>query len=308
MGYVVSARHKLIGQRVAIKFIRAEYVDSEDALARFKREARALVAVQSENVVRVFDYGALPDESPYLVMEYLTGRDLQQELRARGRIPLEEAAEIVLQACEGLASVHARGIVHRDIKPANLFLTRRTNGKLLVKIVDFGISKSLLGPEDESVITRSSIGSPHYMSPEQLRNARAVDARSDVWSLGVTLHRALTGALPFATDSGWRRWCRRCSRSRRASCARGGRTSRWRSRRSSLDASRRTRRIASPASRSWRTRWRRSPCRARANVDAFEARSPSSRRRRCRTRRCSTGRPRGRTSLSRRTSLGPRPS
>src|SRR6202030_3216457 len=97
------------------------YVESPEALARFKREARALVAVQSENVVRVFDYGTLPDASPYLVMEYLTGRDLQEELRLRDRLPLEEAAEIVLQACEGLAAAHALEIVHRDVKPANLF-------------------------------------------------------------------------------------------------------------------------------------------------------------------------------------------
>jgi serine/threonine protein kinase len=201
MGFVVSATHKLIGQKVAIKFIKSGYLESADALARFKREARALVAVQSENVVRVFDYGTLPDESPYLVMEYLTGRDLQHELRARGSILLEEAAEIIVQACEGLAAVHARGIVHRDIKPANLFLTKRANGKRLVKIVDFGISKAPKTHEDELTITKGSIGSPHYMSPEQLRNSRAVDARSDVWSLGVTLYRALTGELPFAGES-----------------------------------------------------------------------------------------------------------
>ena len=201
MGFVVSATHKLIGQRVAIKFIKSAYVDSEDALARFRREARALVAVQSENVVRVFDYGTLPDESPYLVMEYLTGRDLQEELRVRGTLPIDETAEIVLQACEGLLAVHARGIVHRDIKPANLFLTRRSSGKLLVKIVDFGISKAPRMSEEDLSITRGSLGSPHYMSPEQLRNSRLVDARSDVWSLGVTLHRALTGELPFAGES-----------------------------------------------------------------------------------------------------------
>jgi serine/threonine-protein kinase len=201
MGFVVSATHKLIGQRVAIKFIKATYIDSEDALARFRREARALVAVQSENIVRVFDYGTLPDESPYLVMEYLTGRDLQEELRDRRTLPIEQTAEIVLQACEGLMAVHARGIVHRDIKPANLFLTRRTSGKLLVKIVDFGISKSTRMTEEELSLTRGSLGSPHYMSPEQLRNSRLVDARSDVWSLGVTLHRALTGGLPFAGEN-----------------------------------------------------------------------------------------------------------
>jgi serine/threonine protein kinase len=202
MGFVMSATHKLIGQKVAIKFVKAAYVQSEDALARFKREARALVAVQSENVVRVFDYGTLPDETPYLVMEYLRGRDLQKELRARGRIPLEEAAEIVVQACEGLAAVHARGIVHRDIKPANLFLTQRANGKRLVKIVDFGISKAPKTHDDDDLpITKGSIGSPHYMSPEQLRNSLAVDARSDVWSLGVTLYRALTGELPFGGES-----------------------------------------------------------------------------------------------------------
>ncbi|MGO8995019.1 MAG: protein kinase domain-containing protein [Polyangiaceae bacterium] len=201
MGLVVSATHKLIGQKVAIKFVKSDYLDSDDAIGRFKREARALVAVQSENVVRVLDYGTLQDESPYLVMEYLTGRDLQQELKARGTIPLAEVAEIIVQACEGLAAAHARGIVHRDIKPANLFLTQRANGTRLVKIVDFGISKAPIATEEELSMTRGSIGSPHYMAPEQLRNASRVDARSDVWSLGVTLFRALTGELPFTGDS-----------------------------------------------------------------------------------------------------------
>ena len=201
MGFVVSARHKLIGQRVAIKLIKSSYVADEDALARFGREARALVAVQSENVVRVFDFGALADHSPYLVMELLEGRDLFRELSARGPLPLGEASEIILQACEGLAAVHARGIVHRDIKPANLFLTTRAKGKLLVKIVDFGVSKAPKATEEELSLTHNSLGSPHYMSPEQLRSARTVDARSDIWSLGVTLHRALTGELPFAGES-----------------------------------------------------------------------------------------------------------
>jgi serine/threonine-protein kinase len=197
MGFVVAARHKLIGQRVAIKLVNSAFLDDADALTRFKREARALVAVQSENVVRVLDYGALPDGSPYLVMELLHGRDLLAELRARGPLPLGEAAEILLQACEGLEAVHGAGIVHRDVKPANLFLTSRASGRLLVKIVDFGISKTRAATEEELSLTRGSIGSPHYMSPEQLRSPRDVDARSDVWSLGVTLYRTLTGELPF---------------------------------------------------------------------------------------------------------------
>jgi serine/threonine protein kinase len=201
MGFVVAARHKLIGQRVAIKLINSAYLDDSDALERFEREAHALVAVQSENVVRVLDYGTLPDGSPYLVMELLHGRDLLAELRARGTLPLGEAAEIVVQACEGLAAVHAQGIVHRDVKPANLFLTTRSSGRLLVKIVDFGISKTRPATEEELSLTRGSIGSPHYTSPEQLRSARAVDARSDVWSLGVTLFRTLTGEQPFAGAS-----------------------------------------------------------------------------------------------------------
>jgi serine/threonine-protein kinase len=157
--------------------------------------------VHSENVVRVLDYGALDDASPYLVMELLDGRDLFAELRARGPLPVGEACEILVQACEGVASVHAAGIVHRDLKPANLFLTRRRNGSLLVKIVDFGISKTPKATEEELSLTRGSLGSPQYMSPEQLRSARGVDGRSDVWSLGVTLHRALTGELPFADES-----------------------------------------------------------------------------------------------------------
>ncbi|MGO8991867.1 MAG: protein kinase domain-containing protein [Polyangiaceae bacterium] len=201
MGYVVSARHKLIGQRVAIKLIKSSYIDDEDALERFMREARALVAVEGENVVHVLDYGTMADASPYLVMEFLDGRDLLAELRARGPLPLAETAEIVIQACEGLAAVHARGIVHRDVKPANLFLTKRANGRRLVKIVDFGISKAPKLTPEELTLTQSALGSPHYMSPEQVRSARAVDGRSDVWSLGVTLHRTLTGELPFSGDT-----------------------------------------------------------------------------------------------------------
>jgi serine/threonine-protein kinase len=136
-----------------------------------------------------------------MVMEHLEGRDLEALLAERGRLPLEEAVEYLLQVCEGLADAHTRGVVHRDLKPANLFVTRRPDGSPLVKILDFGISRVEPDPAKDTLdtltSTTTSMGSPAYMSPEQIRAAREVDARTDIWSLGVVLHKLLTGNLPF---------------------------------------------------------------------------------------------------------------
>jgi serine/threonine-protein kinase len=206
MGVVLAARHEALGQEVAIKFLRPDAVQIDDAGARFLREARTAAALRSEHVVRVVDVGVDEAGLPYMVMERLVGADLAASLSARGPIPAHEAVEYVLQACEAMAEAHALGVVHRDLKPANLFLTRRPNGAPLVKILDFGISKvdeSGVDGAGAGQLTRTGaiMGSPLYMSPEQVRNSRKVDARSDIWSLGVILHELVAGRHPFEGET-----------------------------------------------------------------------------------------------------------
>ncbi|MDI1483651.1 serine/threonine-protein kinase [Polyangium sp. y55x31] len=204
MGAVVAAEHTELEQRVAIKFMLEAAAKNEVGKKRFLREAQAATKLRSEHVTRMLDFGTLDDGVPYLVMELLEGRDLDEMIRAAGKLPIEEACEVVLQTCEALAEAHGRGIVHRDIKPANLFVTRRADGSPAVKVLDFGIAKHQdLAAIDGTALTRSNalLGSPMYMSLEQFRAAREVDARSDIWSLGVVLYKALTGVMPFVADS-----------------------------------------------------------------------------------------------------------
>jgi eukaryotic-like serine/threonine-protein kinase len=202
MGYVVSALHIELGELVALKFLHREALLHEQLVARFAREARAAVKIRSEHVVRVFDVGALPDGVPFIVMEHLKGQDLADVVSQRGRLPIPVAVEYVMQACEALASAHAKGIVHRDVKPENLFLTRLEHGGDVIKVLDFGISKLALsssistGPR-QFVETQIAMGSPTYMSPEQVRACAEVDARADVWSLGCVLFELLTGTTAF---------------------------------------------------------------------------------------------------------------
>jgi serine/threonine-protein kinase len=165
------------------------------------REARAAARIRSEHVAKVSDVGTLPDGTPYIVMEYLEGFDLADTLAQRGPLPADEAIELVLQACEALAEAHSLGIVHRDLKPANLFLTHRADGTPCIKVLDFGISK-VTHPgtsQAEAALTHTTtiMGSPLYMSPEQLRATRGVDLRTDVWALGVILYELLSGEAPF---------------------------------------------------------------------------------------------------------------
>jgi len=201
MGMVVSAIHLALGQRVAIKFLLPEALTHREAVERFLREARAAVRLRSEHVGRVVDVGTFDDGAPYMVMEFLEGSDLGHTLR-QGPLPVVHAVDFVLQACEAVAEAHALGIIHRDLKPANLFYTRRADGSPLIKVLDFGISKAHGEGQDFS-LTRTSavIGSPGYMSPEQLRSSRDVDARSDIWSLGVILYELTTGRQPFTATS-----------------------------------------------------------------------------------------------------------
>jgi serine/threonine protein kinase len=205
MGWVVVATHLQLEQRVALKFMReAHAAEQPDAVARFLREARAAARIQSEHVARVSDVGTLDTGIPYLVMEYLEGQDLEALLHSRRSFPLQMAIDYALQACEGLAEAHAVGIVHRDLKPANLFLARRSDGSIRVKLLDFGISKLVPTggmPDVGMTSTQALMGSPLYMSPEQLRSSKNVDRRADIWSMGVILYEMFGGRSPFEADT-----------------------------------------------------------------------------------------------------------
>lgn len=206
MGMVVSALHLQLEERVAIKFLLPEALANAETVARFGREARAAVKIRSEHVARVIDVGMLDNGAPYMVMELLRGQDLSAALRERGLLPAALAVAYVLQACEALAEAHALGIVHRDLKPANLFLTSRADGSACVKVLDFGISKvtspgSSSGPDMGMTRTQTVMGSPLYMSPEQMASARDVDPRSDIWAIGTVLYELVTGRVPFEAET-----------------------------------------------------------------------------------------------------------
>ncbi len=198
MGAVIAARHLVLDRRVAIKLLRPERALDPIAVERFRQEASAASRIRSDHVVRIHDVGSTDRALPFMAMELLEGIDLEK-LAERGPLPIQLAADCVLQAAEALAEAHAAGIVHRDIKPSNLFLTERADGSPLLKVLDFGISK--LAPErggDPSLTeTQAMIGSPAYMAPEQIRVSKYVNAKADVWALGVVLFEILTTKLPF---------------------------------------------------------------------------------------------------------------
>lgn len=203
MGLVLEAKHLHLDHPVAIKFLLAEAAEAPGAAARFLREARAAARIRSEHVARVFDSDITPEGAPYLVMELLVGTDLHRLVRGRGSLPIAEAIDYLLQACEALAEAHTLGIVHRDLKPGNLFLTRRLDGTPLVKLLDFGIAKTPDTGWSEAGLTvaRGTLGSPLYMSPEQLDDTSSVDLRTDIWALGIVLFELLTGRHPFEAAS-----------------------------------------------------------------------------------------------------------
>jgi hypothetical protein len=202
MGVVVAAMHMDLDERVALKFLLPEGAANASVAARFAQEARAAVKIKSEHVARVIDVGKLPNGAPFMVMEYLDGEDLERVLAAGGALPIDVAVGYVLEASEAIAEAHALGIVHRDLKPANLFLARRPSGPPSVKVLDFGISKATTSTARAQLTkTASVLGSPFYMSPEQMSSSKAVDARTDVWALGVVLFELLANKVPFPGDT-----------------------------------------------------------------------------------------------------------
>ena len=198
MGVVFAATHELLHQTVALKLLLPDVAAYPDAVSRFLNEARAAARIRSEHVATVMDVGLLDGGMAYLVMELLEGDDLEALLLKNGVLPVEQVARCMLEALEGVAQAHALGIVHRDLKPSNLFRAVRPDGSVSIKVLDFGISKAPRPNDDgAATATHAMLGSPLFMSPEQVRSAKTVDPRSDSWSLGVIMYRLLTGQAPF---------------------------------------------------------------------------------------------------------------
>ena len=196
MGVVFEAVHSRLRQSVAIKFLRPDVLLLPDAVERFDREARASGRMRGPHVVHLLDVDTDVAGRPYMVMELLRGRDLEAELRAHGPMSVPEVVDWALQACAALTAAHAAGIVHRDLKPSNLFLAEESGARVL-KVLDFGISKFSREADLAVTSTAMIVGTPLYMSPEQVRSSKDVDARTDIWSLGVILYELIAGAPPF---------------------------------------------------------------------------------------------------------------
>lgn len=206
MGSVWEARHTNLGTRVAIKFIEAEYANSQEARSRFDKEAKAAATIHSKHAIQIHDNGITEDGKPYIVMELLEGEPLDKRIDRLGRLTIQDTARILGQVCRGLSRAHERGIVHRDLKPENVFLVRTPDDdEEVAKVLDFGIAKIQGGTHNPSVTsstkTGAVLGTPFYMSPEQARGLRNVDHRTDIWSIGVIAFKCLTGKLPFDGES-----------------------------------------------------------------------------------------------------------
>jgi serine/threonine protein kinase len=205
MASVYRATHVVLEQSVAIKVVSPSIRELPGMAQRFLREARAATQLKSEHVARVSDVGTMADGAPYMVMEYLDGRDLDAMVEGGEEVSVEDAVDYVLQACEALAEVHGLGIVHRDLKPANLFLTKGADGLPCVKLIDFGISRtdSPLASKDLAKLTQPDtvMGSPRYMSPEQMESAGKADSRSDIYGTGAVLYELLTHKCPHEGET-----------------------------------------------------------------------------------------------------------
>jgi len=203
MGTVFEAEHLTIGRSVAVKVLHPSQARKKDAVRRFHQEARAAGAIGHPNICEVYDLGTLDDGSPYLVMERLVGETLADRISAEGGLPFDDVIDILVQVLSGLVAAHEKGIVHRDIKPENVFLTKRVGCPPLCKLLDFGVSKMIIpllgAKEDDLDLTRTGMvmGTPYYMSPEQARGDRNLDARVDLYACGVIMYEALTGRRPF---------------------------------------------------------------------------------------------------------------
>jgi serine/threonine-protein kinase len=208
MGAVYEGRHVDIGKRLAIKLIHPEFCESPEVVGRFRREARAASAVESDYIVQIYDFGRDEALGLYMIIEYLEGEDLEARLQRERWIDTQDTATLGMQVARGLAKAHAAGIVHRDLKPANIFLTRHDDGSLHAKILDFGISKfePTWGPASlaEPTLTAfgTTLGTPQYMSPEQCEGKLALDERTDVWSLCAVLYEMIAGEPAFHDAGG----------------------------------------------------------------------------------------------------------
>lgn len=212
MGSVYEAQNVAIGKRVALKFLRAAVGADPSVRVRFHREARLVSAIESAHIVQIFDTGETDTGEPFLVMEFLQGEDLASRIRRLGRLGVQNAASIAAQALRGLKRAHAAGVIHRDLKPHNVFLSDGEDGKTHVKIVDFGLSKFLdangdknsilvMSPQDSLTRAGTPVGTPFYMSPEQIEALDDIDHRTDLWSVGTILYESLAGTPPFSETS-----------------------------------------------------------------------------------------------------------
>ena len=201
MGVVVAAKHIQLDQKVAIKYLLPAALLNPEVVERFAREARAAAKIRGEHVARVIDVGQFDDGAPYMIMEHLEGHDLAKHLELHGPLPFEDAVRFLLETCEALAEAHGAKIVHRDLKPSNMFLSTQPDKSAIIKVLDFGISKTGDAPTAALTKTSSLMGTCFYMSPEQLTNPKGVDHRSDIWSLGIILYELLGGKQPFLGES-----------------------------------------------------------------------------------------------------------
>ncbi|MBX3275125.1 MAG: serine/threonine protein kinase [Sandaracinaceae bacterium] len=199
MGVVYAGVHTWTERPVAVKVLRADRVGSPELLARFFQEARTAATLRHPNVIDVLDMGEDEDRTAFLVMELLEGENLEERLARAGRLSAEDALALLLPVIDALALAHERGIIHRDLKPENVFLSAAHDGRVVPKLLDFGIAKLLEGSSVQTQ-TGSMLGTPGYMAPEQMRGVGALTPAADVWSMGVILFRALAGRLPYAQD------------------------------------------------------------------------------------------------------------